>query len=115
MKLSDFKKLRPGNRVLISERYLDFLDIEAYNLCKINDVLHEMHADSYFILKALGQDMPYTARVHRAINSPVDHDGSIGAVVSIKVGAISTTSVLSYKDIDLVRKKPSKVKIDRVK
>lgn len=106
MKKKEFWKLEPGTQVGLKERHLKFWNEKAFEMCAIGGKLEEKHANDFFARKALGQGMPYFAKI---LELREDVEGSQGkkvpgALVEVIVGEFVDRTLISHKDLKHVRK-----------
>ena len=104
MKKSELKKLKSQSQVYFKKSALKFWDDKAFELTCVGGQIHEKNAEEYFIRKALGQGLPYTATVvylMEDVNG--DRKPEPGAKLLIEVGNLSDMTIVSHKDLKNVR------------
>lgn len=105
MTKSEFKQLKKGSKVVANKTMKDFWNSSAMELCSVGGKLDDLHVDSYFIRRAIGQGLPHEIIVE-SFSSNVGgdwQDPEPGIYATLKVGKLKDTAYLSYKEIKRVR------------
>lgn len=85
-------KFKPGNKVVFSNSLIKFFKLENYNLCQVSNYIRRESADSYFVSRALGEKLPYTAKILR--KGEFDN-----YLVRVTVGKVSDEFYVDPKDL----------------
>lgn len=101
MRIAELKKLKPGTKLKLSKHYLRFYQKDAFQMNTVRNVIEERHADGFFIMKSIGEGLPYTVELIR-LEDDVEGDSTPvpGAYVRTTVGSVSTCSYVSHKNLN---------------